>query len=128
MDKLNKDSEIYHSDKRMWGEKYAKDMSAERNPNGIGYVWRLLSHEKLICSIVVTCPPAADEKIMYQNEGSLKDLIMRTNMAVYDEILDVYTSRKEIGFVTKCTEAYVRLPIFSEQHAFKYCSYPLYNN
>ena len=117
VDKLIKDSVIHHKDKRMWGDVYAKEKSLERNPDGIGYVWKLLSQDKLICSIVVTCPPAADEGIMYQNEVSLRELIARISFAVYDEILDVYTSRKEIGIVTSCTQVYVRPPICFDSQA-----------
>ena len=71
----------------------------------------------MICSMVVTCPPTANVEIMCQNEGSLKELIARINFDVYDEIFDVYISRKEIDSVTSCTQVYVRLPIYFECQA-----------
>ena len=41
VDFLQDDAEIYHRDRRLWGEKMANKLSAKRNPNGIGYVWNL---------------------------------------------------------------------------------------
>ena len=45
VDKLIKDSEMYNRDKRRWGDEYAKEESAKRNPKGRGYVWKILSNE-----------------------------------------------------------------------------------
>ena len=72
-------------------------------------LWDQLSEQKVVCSMVVVCPPSKDKQEMFENEERLKLAIGQVSGHMYSLIVDVWTSRKEIGTVSE-TFVYVRFP------------------
>ena len=72
-------------------------------------LWDQLSEQKVVCSLMVVCPPSKDKKEMYENEDRLRLAIGQVSGHMYSRIVDVWTSRKEIGTVSE-TFVYVRYP------------------
>ena len=72
-------------------------------------LWDQLSEQKVVCSMVVVCPPSKDKKEMYENEDRLRLAIGQVSGHMYSLIVDVWTSRKEIGTVSE-SFVYVRYP------------------
>ena len=56
-----------------------------------------LCNDHVLVNMVVVCPPCKDERIMHMNEQRLKLVIRQLNEFLYGQVVDICTSRKEIG-------------------------------
>ena len=61
--------------------------------------------------MVVVCPCAQHKQQIQANEVRLRFVIAQLSQFLYDQIIDVFTSRKEVGTVNE-TFVYVRFPYY----------------
>ena len=74
-------------------------------------MWDKACEEGHIMRMTVICPSAADKKEMRENEVALRQLMYKIDPQLDDLILDVFTSRLEIGQLRETT-VIVRWPIY----------------
>ena len=72
-------------------------------------LWDKLSDQKVVCSMVVVCPPCNNKEQMSDNEERLRLSIGQISGFMHSRIVEVWTSRKEIGTVSE-SFVYVRFP------------------
>ena len=72
-------------------------------------IWDQLADQKVVCSLVVVCPPAFNMAAMYGNEERVRWLIAQISGHMHMNIVEVWTSMQEIGTVSE-TFVYVRFP------------------
>ena len=61
--------------------------------------------------MVVVCPPCPNKRDMYVNEERLKIVIRQLAEFLHSQIVDIFTSRKEIGSINE-SFVYVRFPYY----------------
>ena len=88
---------------------------ASKNPNEVAggscsVLWDRLAEKKVVCALLVVCPPAQDKDAMYDNEDRVMWLIGQASEYMFKNIVDIWTSRIEIGSA-KETYVYARYPI-----------------
>ena len=81
---------------------------------GITRFWDNLCQAGYIVCLVVACPSAKDDEKRKENETGLRQLIMKLDAQLSSYLLDLFTSRKEIGKVGE-TSVICRFPIFLTQ-------------
>ena len=72
-------------------------------------LWDRLAEKKVVCALLVVCPPAQDKDAMYDNEDRVMWLIGQASEYMFKNIVDIWTSRIEIGSA-KETYVYARYP------------------
>ena len=72
-------------------------------------IWDGLADDKVIITMVVTAPPAKDQKEAADNEDRLRCAIFQVDQYLHEQMVDLWTSREEIGGLHE-TYIYVRWP------------------
>ena len=75
-------------------------------------IYDMMCQERILICLNVKLPPVKDEQCMYQNQDKLRVLIARFDNYLASNIIDIFTSRHELGSVSETT-AYVRFPHYS---------------
>ena len=79
-----------------------------------------LCQDNILICLNVELPPTKDEKTMYQNQERLWVLIARFDRYLSNNIVDIFTSRTELGSISETT-AYVRFPFYLGDHVQALC-------
>ena len=87
----------------------ASRRSNELSGGSCSELWDNMHDQKVVCSLVVVCPPAKDKNVMLENEERVKMMIGQISGYMHRCIVEVWTSRKEIGSVSE-TFVSVRFP------------------
>ena len=112
---LAESSKVYHEVMRDYPGTYEekKAVAKARSDKVAGgsrtAIWNKMAREKVIQSMVVKAPPANDHAEATANEDKLRMMIYRVDQWLNEEIVDVWTSVKELGGLQQ-TFIYVRFP------------------
>ena len=106
--------DIYKQTLRATGDEDKAKAASDQITGGYCKLWDKLCKDGHVVCMVVTCSSAADEDQMKKNESDLRKLIFKIEKEMINILLDVYTSRKEIG-QTRETTVYCRFPIYMTQ-------------
>ena len=85
-------------------------------------IWDRLAQDKVVVSMVVTGPPAYDNKEAKSNEVKLKCMIWKVDKYLRAELSDMWTSVQEIGSLSQ-TYIYCRFPyhLATQVHRLAVC-------
>ena len=101
---------IYVKAMRLFDKEAAQAASYEII-GGLSKMWDKVCDEGHIICMVVTCPSAADYDQMKENEEDLRKLIYTIDPQLINFLLDIFTSRLEMGKVGESTVT-CRWPIY----------------
>ena len=99
---LEEGSRVYHQVIKQAPGSFAnrKAIAKRRSEAHVGgsptFIWDRLAEDKVIVSMVVTAPPAWDQKEAQSNEGKLKCAIYSIDKDLRAELSDMWTSVQEI--------------------------------
>ena len=111
---IQQSRDIYKHTLHATGDKGKAKAASDQITGGYCKFWDKLCKDGHVVCMVVTCPSAADEDQMKKNESDLRKMIFKLDKNMIQYLLDVYTSRKEIG-QTRETTVYCRFPIYMTQ-------------
>ena len=102
--------------KAVWDQTHNKDAAttaSNQYNDGMSMtkLYDKLCKDKILICLNVKLPPCQTEKEMYANEGKLKVLIAQYDRYMTSMLIDLFTSRFEVGQAQETT-AYVRWPYF----------------
>ena len=77
----------------------ARAASAQFLGGGLSRFWDEQCKQGHICCLVVICPPCNNMEEMHQNQDLLRMLIFKIDSQMNKYLMDIWTSRQEIGAV-----------------------------
>ena len=87
----------------------ASKLSNELAGGSYSVLWDRLTENKVVCALLVVCPPAKDKEAMYDNQDRVMWMIGQASEYMFKNVADIWTSRTEIGNQNQ-THVYVRYP------------------
>ena len=82
----------------------ARGASTQATGGGLTELYDDLHDNKVLVSMCVVCPSAKDARESKANEQRLRCVFLMLSELMHDQIIDIFTSRKEIGGVHGCGE------------------------